>query len=80
MKPKLVIFRSNKYLYAQLVKEGKTVAEVHKATDPVVAGKDLAQKILKLKIKEIVFDRNGRRYHGNIKKFADSARQSGLVF
>lgn len=77
---KLSVFRSNKYLYAQLIDGGKTLAAVNKATDPAAAGAEIAEKGLKLKIKEVVFDRRGYRYHGNIKKLADAAREKGLVF
>ncbi len=80
MRPRLVIFRSNKYLYAQLLQDGKTLASVNKASDPVAAGAEIAEKALKLKVKQIVFDRAGYRYHGNIKKFADAAREKGLEF
>ncbi|MBI3888030.1 50S ribosomal protein L18 [Candidatus Microgenomates bacterium] len=81
-KPRLVVYRSNKFVYAQLIDDvaGKTLVAVNKATDAVVAGAELAQKALKLKIEKVVFDRAGYRYHGNIKKFADSAREKGLVF
>jgi len=79
-KPKLVVFRSNKYFYAQLIGGDKTLAAVDRATDPVTAGSEIAEKGLKLKIKEVVFDRRGYRYHGNIKKLADAAREKGLVF
>ena len=41
-------------------------------------GKDIAQKINKLKIKSIMFDRNGSKYHGKIKAIADAAREEGV--
>jgi large subunit ribosomal protein L18 len=77
---RLAIFRSNKYLYAQLIDGDKTLASVDKATDPVAAGTEIARKGLELKIKEVVFDRGRFRYHGNIKKLAEAAREKGLVF
>lgn len=80
MKPRLVVFRSNKYLYAQIVDGGKTLVSVDKQIDPVAAGKELAAKATKKKISQVVFDRNGQRYHGNIQKFADAAREGGLKF
>ena len=49
---RLAVFRSNKYLYAQLIDGGKTLASVDKATDPVAAGTEIAEKGLKLKIKD----------------------------
>ncbi|MBI3559315.1 hypothetical protein HY085_02870 [Candidatus Gottesmanbacteria bacterium] len=69
---KLSVFRSNKYLYGQLIDGGETLASVNKMTDPAGAGRELGQKAVKLKIKKVVFDRNGYRYHGNIKKLAEA--------
>lgn len=69
---RLSVFRSNKYLYGQLIDGGQTLASVNKMTDPMVAGQELGQKALKLKFKKIVFDRNGYRYHGNVKKLAEA--------
>jgi large subunit ribosomal protein L18 len=80
MKPRLVVFRSNKYFYIQAIDESKTIASVDKQGDPVLAGKTIAEKLLKLKVKEVIFDRNGYRYHGNIKKIAEAAREAGLKF
>lgn len=82
IRPRLVVFRSNKYFHAQLVDDvkGNTLVSVNKSTDAKEAGKQLAQKALGVKIKEIVFDRAGYRYHGNVKKFADAARENGLKF
>ncbi len=80
MRPRLVVFRSNKYLYVQLIDGGKTLASVDKAIDPVAAGSEIAEKALKLKVKQVVFDRGDNRYHGNIKKLADAAREKGLGF
>lgn len=79
-KVKLVVFRSNKYFYAQLIDGGKTLASVNKMTDAVKVGEEIAVKALELKIKDVIFDRNGFRYHGNIKKLADAARTGGLKF
>ncbi|MCL4390384.1 MAG: 50S ribosomal protein L18 [Patescibacteria group bacterium] len=80
MRPKLVVFRSNKYLYGQVNAAGKTVAAVAKQTDPAVAGRQLAQLAKKAKVTAVTFDRNGYKYHGNVKKFADGAREGGLEF
>lgn len=43
-------------------------------------GKILAEKCLKVKIKEVVFDRSGYKFHGKIKAVAEGAREGGLVF
>lgn len=89
--PRLSVFRSNKYIYAQVIDDakGKTLVdvsaeskEIHKAKTKVVAavevGKLLAKKALEKKIKEVVFDRNGYQYHGRVKGVADGAREGGL--
>ncbi len=81
-KPRLVVFRSNRYFYGQIVDDtkGKTLVSVDRMADAAAAGKEIAEKAAKAGITEIVFDRAGYRYHGNIKKFADAARESGLKF
>lgn len=81
-KIRLAVFRSNKYLYCQAVDDvkGVTVASVNKENDPALAGQKIAEKLLKLKIKKVVFDRAGYRYHGNVQKLAEAARTAGLEF
>lgn len=81
-KPRLVIYRSNKYIYAQLINDvkGETIASVNKLADPQEAGKKLAEQAVKAKAKSVIFDRAGYKYHGNVKKFADAARSAGLEF
>lgn len=95
-RPRLSIFRSHKHLMAQLVNdfEGKTIlgcstrSEIFRketrAGGTVEAaqrlGQALATEALKRGIKRVVFDRGGYHYHGRVKAFADSARQSGLEF
>ncbi len=81
-KPRLVVFRSNKYFYAQAIDDvkGHTLASINKMVDVVTAGKKIAEDLLKEKISAVVFDRAGYKYHGKIKKFADSAREAGLKF
>ena len=90
--PRLTVFRSNKYAYAQLIDDtaGKTVASVslndlkkmHEKTKKTDAsfelGKLLAQKAAEKKVKKAVFDRNGYKYHGRVQKVADGAREGGL--
>ena len=43
-------------------------------------GKDIAEKAIALKIKNVVFDRSGYIYHGRVKALAEAAREAGLVF
>ncbi len=80
--PRLVVFRSNRYIYGQVVDDAKgvTIVSVNKMTDPAMAGTQLAKAAKQAKISTVVFDRAGYRYHGNVKKFADAARQGGLKF
>ena len=43
-------------------------------------GKSFGEKAKDAGIKKVVFDRNGRKYHGCVKTFADAAREAGLDF
>ncbi|MDD3312653.1 50S ribosomal protein L18 [Pseudodesulfovibrio sp.] len=94
-RPRLVVFRSNQHLYAQLVDDvnGVTLAssstqvlgkegEALKANKDSAAkvGKDIAARALEKQIETVVFDRNGYIYHGKIKALADGAREAGLKF
>jgi len=81
-RPRLVVFRSNRYFYGQLIDDskGQTIASVDKAADPEAAGKAIADLAIKKKIKSVIFDRAGYKYHGLVKKFADAARSAGLEF
>jgi large subunit ribosomal protein L18 len=80
MRPRLTVFKSNKYLYGQLIDDvkGHTLASINKVKDPNSVGEGIAQKALKLKINKAVFDRGQFRYHGKIKQIADAARKAGL--
>ena len=90
-RPRLSVFKSNTGIYAQIIDdvEGVTLAsasthEIGKKTINVetskTLGKKLAEKAVASGIQSIVFDRNGYLYHGNIKAFADGAREGGLKF
>ncbi|MGX3011871.1 50S ribosomal protein L18 [Helicobacter sp. 23-1044] len=88
--PRVSIFRSNKYFYAQAIDDsrGFTLANVDGKKMGLKNNKDdvkkLAQSFAKsLKdagIQKIVFDRNGYLYHGVVASFADSLRENGIVF
>ena len=82
MRPRLTVFRSNKFIYAQLIDDlkGETLAAAERKLDPAEAGSLIAKKALEKGIKKIVFDRNGYKYHGKIKKLAEAAREAGLLF
>jgi len=92
-KPRLSVFRSNKYIYGQIIDDRakSTLVDIqaeakklHKGKNKVEAafevGKALAVKAKEKKISEIVFDRGSYRYHGRVKSFADGARKGGLKF
>ena len=88
-RPRLSVFRSNNYMYAQLIDDAKAVTLVSvsdqkakgtKMEGAIAAGTELA-KLAKAKgISTVVFDRNGFKYAGRIKAFADAARAGGLEF
>jgi large subunit ribosomal protein L18 len=92
-RPRLVVFRSNRGIEAQLVDdvEGKTLAAASwlqlkksfkgkKTEQAAEVGKLLAQNAKKAEIEEAVFDRGGYLYHGRVKALAAGAREGGLKF
>ena len=92
-RPRLVVYRSNSNMYAQLVDDSKahTIAaastvekELIKSAANLEGAKLVGQLIAKRAqakgIKSIVFDRGGYLYHGKIKALADGAREAGLNF
>ena len=90
-RPRLVVFRSNKHLYVQLIDDQKNQV-IASSSDRKIKSKkkgvEMAQEIGKLiaaKIKErniekIVFDRGGYKYHGQIKALAEEIRGRGITF
>ena len=91
-RPRLVVFRSNRGIEAQLVDdlEGKTLAAAtwlslksfkgNKTEQAAEVGKLLAQNAKKANVETVVFDRGGYLYHGRVKALADAARKGGLKF
>lgn len=89
-RPRLAVFRSLRNISIQAVDDiqNKTLlsagAKESKLKDNVEGakklGKILAEKCLKAKIKEVVFDRAGYKFHGKIKALAEGAREGGLIF
>ena len=89
--PRLSVFRGLKHLYVQLIDDeaGRTLVSARdveikkpgkKSEVALAVGKLLAEKALARQIKQAVFDRAGRRYHGRVKAVADGARAGGLEF
>ena len=91
-RPRLVVFRSNRGIEAQLVDDlaGRTLAAASwlhlkkfkgsKTEQASEVGKLLADSAKKAGIERVVFDRAGYLYHGRVKALAESAREGGLQF
>jgi large subunit ribosomal protein L18 len=88
-RPRLVVFRSLKHIYAQLVDDtsGRTLMTVSdqklagkKTEKSAEVGKQIASRAKEAGISRVVFDRAGYQYHGRVKAVADGAREGGLEF
>ena len=95
-RPRMVVFRSNKQIYAQIVddEQGKTLVAAASNDKELAAqckdksgieaaalvGKTIAERALAKGITTISFDRGGYLFHGRVKSLADAAREGGLVF
>ena len=87
--PRISIFRSNKYLYAQAIDDTKgiTLASVDGKKLGLTSNKESAKEVAKSFASELskkgitkaVFDRNGYLYHGVVAAFADSLRENGIT-
>ena len=92
-KPRVSVFRSNLHLYAQVIDDTKgiTLCSVsgiessfkdfrNNIENAKKIGLELGKRMSGKNIKLCVFDRNGYRYHGIVKSFADGIREAGIVF
>jgi large subunit ribosomal protein L18 len=91
-RPRLVVFRSNRGIFAQLVDDeaGRTLASASwkavsgdfdsKTEQAREVGKALAAAAKTAGIERCVFDRGGYLYHGRVKALAEGAREGGLQF
>jgi large subunit ribosomal protein L18 len=95
-RPRLCVFRSNKYIYAQAIDDlsGSTLAACSSLDNeiklevqsfpPIEASKKvgitIAKKLLAKEISKVIFDKSNKPYHGNIKALAEGARAGGLEF
>ncbi len=91
-RPRLAIFRSNKYVYAQIIDDvsGRTLCSASSRgqtekggankKSAAAVGKAIGEKAGAEGIQNVCFDRRGNRYHGRIKALADAAREAGLKF
>lgn len=90
-RPRVSVYKSNRYFYVQVIDDlsGKTLASSSSKKlnlknlnieSSIKVGKDLAKKMKKLKIENVVFDRGGYIYHGKIKAFCETLREEGIKF
>jgi large subunit ribosomal protein L18 len=89
-KPRLSVFKSNKYIYGQLINDDKAETIVSLSSMKAKSktflgrctetGKEIAKLALGKKIETVVFDRGGFKYVGRVKAFAEGAREGGLKF
>lgn len=93
-RPRLAVFRSNRYIYAQLIDDtnGHTLASASsiekdldlkdkkKSEAATEVGRALAKRAREKGVEKVVFERGGNLYHGRVKSLAEGAREGGLVF
>ncbi|MBQ4192589.1 MAG: 50S ribosomal protein L18 [Bacteroidales bacterium] len=95
-RPRLVVFRSNKQIYAQVIDDeaGKTLAAAASNDKELIVeckgktgieaaaivGKKVAERAIAAGVSTVCFDRGGYLFHGRVKSLADAAREGGLVF
>ena len=95
-RPRMVVFRSNKQIYVQVVDDLQGKTRVAAASNDkelaaqckgksgietaAVVGKAIAERALAKGITTIAFDRGGYLFHGRVKSLADAAREGGLIF
>ncbi len=92
-RPRLNIFRSNRFIYAQVIDDlaGNTLAaasslegdvpkNIPKTEQAKIVGQRLAERCREAQVTTVLFDRGGYLYHGRVKALADGAREGGLNF
>jgi len=90
-RPRLYVFKSNKHLYAQIIDDDnhKILASSSTISENInyancetakMIGKNIADKLKKQGIENIIFDRGKNIYHGKIKALAEATRESGIKF
>ncbi len=94
VRPRLLVFRSLKHIYAQAVDDttGRTVAAASTLDEEVrkqvrnggniaaakIVGQVVARRLVEKGVKSALFDRGGYLYHGRVRAIADAARENGL--
>lgn len=93
-RPRLCVFRSLKYVYAQILDDtlGRTLVSASsldpdvrghtqsKTGDAKLVGTLLGRRALDKGIDQVAFDRGGYKYHGRVKALAEGVREAGLKF
>ncbi|MDH3254515.1 MAG: 50S ribosomal protein L18 [Acidobacteriota bacterium] len=93
-RPRLAIFKSLRYIYAQVIDDvqGVTLVQANSKEDGIrgdgtknldaarLVGEAVAERALEKGIRRVVFDRGGYIYHGRVRKVAEGARSKGLEF
>ena len=92
-RPRMSVFRSNRYVYIQVIDDSKgvTIASINNrqkehaklktnVENAVKLGELIGAKVREKDVASVVFDRNGYKYHGVVKAIAEGARKSGLKF
>lgn len=89
-RPRLAVFRSNRQFYAQIIDDSKGETLISASSAKMTGktpkekaeavAKELATEATKKGIKEVVFDRGGFLFTGNVALFANTAREAGLIF
>tara|TARA_B100000029_G_C17546290_1_gene948569 strand:- start:1147 stop:1515 length:369 start_codon:yes stop_codon:yes gene_type:complete len=92
--PRLIVYKSNKHFYSQLIDDNKSITLCssssndkdllknlkgeNKTNISIKVGHSIAEKISDKKIKKVIFDRNGYKYHGRIKGFVEAVKEKGI--
>ncbi|MEI6875397.1 MAG: 50S ribosomal protein L18 [Spirochaetota bacterium] len=92
-KPRMTVYKSNKYLYVQVIddSEGKTLVSASTLEESMKGvkrnldgaaklGEEIGKRLKEKNVATVVFDRNGYKYHGIVKAIADGARKAGIQF
>jgi large subunit ribosomal protein L18 len=90
-RPRLCVFRSNQYVYAQIIDDSKNATlvafdsrKLKDAKNDIETARKIGEEIAKIakgkKIEQVIFDRKGYKYHGKVKALAEGARKGGLKF
>lgn len=88
LKPRVSVFKSGQHIYAQVIDDSnhKTLAAESdlkiksgtKSERAAIVGENLAKKVIGLKLKALVFDRGGFKYHGRVLALAEGLRKGGV--